>query len=250
MKKNDRMSKIVEIVNREGTVSVNLLIEKLNVSDMTIRRDLKYLEELGELIRVHGGAKSHTPQLFNELTHEEKHQKNYIEKQFIAQKAANLIKEGDSIFLGPGTSVEILALAISNNRLQVVTNCLPIFNILYKKRSDTFKVILLGGEMRERTKAFVGEMTNELLLQFNFSKMFFSCNGIKKNKVLTSDYSEAQTQKIAMKCSNKVYLLADSSKFGKEDFTSICDISDLSSIITDEISTDNQAENDFKTEVH
>ena len=76
MKKNDRMSKIVEIVNREGTVSVNLLIEKLNVSDMTIRRDLKYLEELGELIRVHGGAKSHTPKLFNELTHEEKHQKN------------------------------------------------------------------------------------------------------------------------------------------------------------------------------
>ena len=72
MKKSERLSKIVEIVNQKGTVSVNELIERLNVSDMTIRRDLASLENSGELIRVHGGAKSHTHLIYNELTHEEK----------------------------------------------------------------------------------------------------------------------------------------------------------------------------------
>ena len=250
MKRSERISKIVEIVNQKGTVSVNELIERLNVSDMTIRRDLASLENAGELIRVHGGAKSHTPLIYNELTHEEKHHKNLLEKQDMAEKAMRFIDEGDSVFLGPGTSIEMLALAMNNQRLQVVTNCLPIFNILSRKKSDTFKVILIGGEMRERTKAFVGEMTNQILHQFHFSKMFFSCNGIKNGKVLTSDYSEAQTQKIAMKCSNQIYLLADSSKIGKEDFTSICDLHELSGLITNELSLEELQEVKGKTQIY
>ena len=104
--------------------------------------------------------------------------------------------------------------------------------------------------MRERTKAFVGEMTNQILHQFHFSKMFFSCNGIKNGKVLTSDYSEAQTQKIAMKCSNQIYLLADSSKIGKEDFTSICDLHELSGLITNELSLEELQEVKGKTQIY
>ena len=107
------MSKIVEIVNQKGTVSVNELIERLNVSDMTIRRDLASLENAGELIRVHGGAKSHTPLIYNELTHEEKHHKNLLEKQDMAEKAMRFIDEGDSIFLGPGSWFVLLGVAMN-----------------------------------------------------------------------------------------------------------------------------------------
>lgn len=236
MKKDERISKLLELVNKNGSISVHELVSQLEVSDMTIRRDLAFLEKTGELIRTHGGAKSHAPLSIFELSHEEKHQKNLVGKQLIAKKAASLIQEGDSLFLGPGTSIEMLASVISCVRLQVVTNCLPIFNLLSKKRTDTFKVILIGGEMRERTKTFVGEMTNQMLRQFNFSKMFFSCNGVKNGKVLTSDYSEAQTQKLAMKYSNQCFLLLDSSKIGREDFTSICSLKEITGIVTNEVS--------------
>ena len=66
--------------------------------------------------------------------------------------------------------------------------------------------------------------------------MFFSCNGVKNGKVLTSDYSEAQTQKLAMKYSNQCFLLLDSSKIGKEDFTSICSLTEITGIVTNEVS--------------
>ena len=154
-------------------------------------------------------------------------------KRLVAQKALQLIEEGDSIFLGPGTSVEVLAEEIHCRRLQVVTNCWPIFHLLFKKRTDTFKVILLGGEMRERTQAFVGEMTNHMLGEIYFNKMFFSGNGVKNGRVLTSDFNEAQTQRLALGRSNATYLLIDDSKLGREDFTSICNLNSLTSVITD-----------------
>ena len=171
MNKQERMLEIVRLVNLSGTVMVNDLIEILQVSDMTIRRDLASLEQEGQLTRIHGGAKSNSRLSFNELSHEEKHHQNMQAKRLVAQKALQLIEEGDSIFLGPGTSVEVLAEEIHCRRLQVVTNCLPIFHLLFKKRTDTFKVILLGGEMRERTQAFVGEMTNHMLGEIYFNKM-------------------------------------------------------------------------------
>ena len=233
MNKQERMLEIVRLVNLSGTVMVNDLIEILQVSDMTIRRDLASLEQEGQLTRIHGGAKSNSRLSFNELSPEEKHHQNMQAKRLVAQKALQLIEEGDSIFLGPGTSVEVLAEEIHCRRLQVVTNCLPIFHLLFKKRTDTFKVILLGGEMRERTQAFVGEMTNHMLGEIYFNKMFFSGNGVKNGRVLTSDFNEAQTQRLALGRSNATYLLIDDSKLGREDFTSICNLNSLTSVITD-----------------
>ncbi len=97
---------------------------------------------------------------------------NIEEKRHIAKLAANIIEEGDTIFLGPGTTVESFAEEINNQRLSVVTNCLPVFNILLRKKSETFKVFLLGGEMRQVTESFVGEVTNTSLEKMHFSKMF------------------------------------------------------------------------------
>ena len=75
-------------------------------------------------------------------------------------------------FLGPGTTIELLAQLIERESLTVITNCFPVFQILFEKRSLNFKVYLLGGEMRELTESFVGEMTNTLLQTKRFSKMF------------------------------------------------------------------------------
>ena len=105
------------------------------------------------------------------MSHQEKHTRFIEEKRFIAKNAVDLIEDGDTIFLGPGTTVQKLAEEINHYSLTIITNCLPVFNILIKQTLH-FRVYLLGGEMRDLTEAFVGEMTNQLLSQLRFSKMF------------------------------------------------------------------------------
>ena len=218
MGKNQRQDEIIRLVDRTGTVTVAEIVESMKVSDMTVRRDLIELESKGLLTRVHGGAKSNQHLKYREI-------------------------------LGPGTSVEVLAEEISNQHLRVITNCLPIFHDLLKKKSDTFKVFLLGGEVREATQAFVGEMTNAIMDKMYFTKMFFSGNGIKNGQIMTSSFEEAYTQKLALERSTETYLLIDSSKIGKEDFTSICPLADITAVITDQMSENAQEELEVYTKI-
>lgn len=231
MRKSERLDAINKIIARKGSVRIYDLVDEFKVSDMTIRRDLSELEKDGLIIRVHGGAKSKGTSKYFERSHEEKHFENMEEKKAIAKKAISLIDEGDSIFLGPGTTIEMLADELNNQTLQVVTNCLPIFNTLYKKSSESFKIFLLGGEMRKITQSFVGNITNTSIERLNFDKMFFSCNAFDNGEVMTSALEEALTQRLALSHSSKNYLLIDSSKIGKKDFTSICNLSDVNRVI-------------------
>lgn len=231
MNKYDRLDEITKIVNKKGTVRTNEIVEDLNVSDMTVRRDLAELEEKGVLTKIHGGARSNSVFQFKEKSHQEKHAQNIEQKKEVAQKAVSLIEESDTIFLGPGTTIELLANIMEKEYLTVITNCLPVFKILFEKRSLHFNVYLLGGEMRELTESFVGEMANTLLKTKRFSKIFFSCNAIKGSNVLTSTIDEAYTQQIALNHSVEKYLLIDDSKIDKEDFTQMCDLTELTAVI-------------------
>ena len=184
MNKFQRLEEITKLVNKKGTVRISEITESFGVTDMTVRRDLIELEQQGLLKKIHGGARSNSAFQYREISHEEKHMLNIEEKKYIANIAADTIEEGDTIFLGPGTTVECFAEKISNQRLSVVTNCLPVFNILLKKKTEIFKVFLLGGEMRQVTESFVGEITNTSLEKMRFSKMFFSANGNRDNDVM------------------------------------------------------------------
>lgn len=233
MNKFQRLEEITKLVNKKGIVRISEIMETFGVTDMTVRRDLIELEEQGLLKKIHGGARSNSAFQYREISHEEKHTHHMEEKRQIAKLAAGLIEEGDTIFLGPGTTVESFAEEITNLRLSIVTNCLPVFNILLNKKSETFKVFLLGGEMRRVTESFVGELTNTSLEKMHFSKMFFSANGIRGNDVMTSTVEEAYTQRLALSRSVERYLLLDSSKIGKEDFSVFCQLTDLTAVVTD-----------------
>ena len=130
----------------------------------------------------------------------------------------------------------------------MITNCFPVFQILFEKRSLNFKVYLLGGEMRELTESFVGEMTNTLLKQNDLVKCF-SCNGVKDADVLTSTIDEAYTQQLALHRSLEKYLLIDTSKIGKEDFTQLCHLEDLTAVVVDKNDEDNVQKLKAYTEV-
>ena len=233
MKKRERLEEITRLVNQKGTIRVSDIVKLLNVTDMTVRRDLVELEEQGVLTKIHGGARSNKAFQYREYSHAEKHIQNKEAKQAIASKAAQLIEDGDTIFLGPGTTVAFLAEALNNQRLTVITNCMPVFTLLMAKKTEDFQVFLLGGEYQQVTEAFVSEITNTSLEKLRFSKMFFSGNGVRDGEVMTSTLAEAYTQNLALKHSLEKYLLLDSSKIGKDDFTSFCKLRDLTALITD-----------------
>lgn len=233
MNKHDRLDAIAKLVNKKGTVRTNEIVDGLNVSDMTVRRDLVELENQGILTKIHGGARSNSTFQYKEMSHKEKHTHQMEEKRYIAKKAISLIEDGDTLFLGPGTTVEILAEEMNHHSLTIITNCLPVYKILLEKQTTNFRVYLLGGEMRHLTEAFVGEMTNTILEKLRFSKMFFSSNGVNNGTVMTSSMDEAYTQQLALEHSIEKYLLIDHSKVGKEDFTSFCHLDDLTAVVMD-----------------
>lgn len=238
MNKFERLEEITKLINKKGSVTTNEIVADLNVSDMTVRRDLSELEEQGVLTKIYGGARSNDLTQYRERSHKEKHTEHVTEKRTIAHQAAAIIEEGDNIFLGPGTTIEILAEEIDHQKLTVITNCLPVFEILNKKKSLDFKVFLLGGTMRDITQSFVGEMTNTILSNLKFNKMFFSSNAVNNGYAMTSSVEEAYTQQLTLNHSLETYLLVDSSKVFKEDFNQFCDITEVTGIYTDALCKD------------
>ena len=231
MLKRERLHKIVEMVNTQGIITVNEIINKLNVSDMTIRRDLDELDKAGKIVRIHGGAQSMSYSINQELSHSEKQELQMEEKRKIVQLASTYINDGDTIFLGPGTTIELLAHFLVNKHIRIVTNNYPAFEIL--KQSDSVNLILTGGDFRKNTGALVGPITNTNLKRINFTKAFISANGIHNESICTYNIEEGEAQEIALNNSRTKYLLLDNKKLNKDDFYVFYNLHDIDHLITD-----------------
>ncbi|WP_112443721.1 DeoR/GlpR family DNA-binding transcription regulator [Streptococcus sp. 596553] len=233
MLKQEKLTKILEIVNSKGTITVKQIMDEIAVSDMTARRYLQELADKDLLIRVHGGAeKLRTNSLLtNERSNIEKQALQTAEKQEIARFAGSLVEERETIFIGPGTTLEFFARELPIDNIRVVTNSLPVFLILSERKLTD--LILIGGNYREITGAFVGTLTLQNLSNLQFSKAFVSCNGIQNGALATFSEEEGEAQRIALTNSNKKYLLADNSKFNKFDFYTFYNVSNLDTIVSD-----------------
>ena len=233
MLKQEKLDTILEIVNTKGTITVKEIMNRLDISDMTARRYLQELADKDLLVRVHGGAeKLRTGSLLNnERSNVEKQGLQTAEKQEIARFAGHLVEERETIFIGPGTTLEFFARELAIDNIRVVTNSLPVFLILNERKLTD--LILIGGNYRSITGAFVGTLTLQDIANLQFSKAFVSCNGIKDHAIATFSEDEGEAQKLALENANKKYLLADHSKFDKFDFFTFYNISDIDTIITD-----------------
>lgn len=233
MLKQEKLTKILEIVNSKGTITVKQIMDEIAVSDMTARRYLQELADKDLLIRVHGGAeKLRTNSLLtNERSNIEKQALQTAEKQEIARFAGSLVEERETIFIGPGTTLEFFARELPIDNIRVVTNSLPVFLILSERKLTD--LILIGGNYRDITGAFVGTLTLQNLSNLQFSKAFVSCNGIQNGALATFSEEEGEAQRIALTNSNKKYLLADNSKFNKFDFYTFYNVSNLDTIVSD-----------------
>ncbi|EPW28254.1 DeoR family transcriptional regulator, partial [Streptococcus agalactiae CCUG 44050] len=128
-------------------------------------------------------------------------------------------------------TLEKLATQLLDFKIRVVTNSLPVFNIL--NQSSTLDLILVGGEYREITGAFVGSVTINSIKSLNFSKAFVSSNGVFEKSIATYDEGEGEIQRIALNNSFEKFLLVDSQKFGKYDFYTFYQLDDIDFVLTD-----------------
>ena len=212
----ERHRLIISEIKQKGSVKVADLVEKFNSSESTIRRDLIQLENLNYLKRVHGGAVSVQSKLI-EKSYEDKRSQNCNEKNLIARYAASLVEDGDSIYIDSGTTTFQMIEYLSEKQIMVVTNGLSNVEALIEHNIPCF---VLGGKIKQSTKAVVGYEAISTLNRYRFDKCFMGANGVHSlHGYTTPDPEEAMIKENAIKASNEVYILADCSKFGEVSFT-------------------------------
>lgn len=208
-----RHQEILRLVNSHQTITSQDLVDHLDTSESTIRRDLLELEGKGLLWRIRGGAKARQAAGLNDKDSRvsARRGQNAEEKKKIAAFANQLIEPGDTVFIDGGTSTEYLVELISQKEALYVTNAIFHANILSQKG---LQVCLAGGQYKAVTETVIGEEACEYLDKYNFSIGFFGTNGISAEGFTTPELSEGMLKKKAISRCQKSYVLADPSKFG------------------------------------
>ena len=228
----ERHQRILKKLETNGFVTVNDLSQEFNVSLVTIRKDLKLLEERNLLFRTHGRAIPSDPYITeHHVNVKEKLQAK--EKNRIAIAAGLTLEPFDSIIIASGTSVIEFARHIKPvEGLTVLSASLNTSLIL--SENPNIDVIQLGGIVRPSSSSVVGPIGEKMLAEFTFTKLFLGVDGIDLDYGLTTTSSmEASLNKEMIKAAQKIIVLADSSKFGRKGFGRICSLDDVDQIITD-----------------
>lgn len=231
MLKEDRLHLILSTVDKNQMVEVSELAQTLQVAEMTIRRDLKELEERKLVTRVFGGARKVSAATYTELSHTQKQSINVEKKREIAQKCAELIVENDIVFIGSGTTNDMIFDYVTVSNVNVITNSITVFNKC--KNKPNYDVVLSGGRYRGRTGTFTGYFANKLLSEIKVKKAFVGTNGICDRNVTTADEEEGLGHRIILDNASERYILADSTKFDVQAFFTFYEVENVTAIITD-----------------
>ena len=210
----ERFARILSILEESGSVTVAELMERLDASESTIRRDLNSLDARGQLIKVHGGAMMKDAASYRTQDDDVqlRKERNVEQKVAIARYAAHLISDYDVVYLDAGTTTELMIDPMLNRNAMYVINAIGHAR---KLAALGCTVYLLGGEFKGTTDAIVGEEAVLSIAKYNFTKGFFGTNGISRQSGLTTpDMNEAMVKKTAMGQCREVFVLADHSKFG------------------------------------
>lgn len=237
----ERHQFILSKLKKEGKVNVLDLCRDLNVSSVTIRKDLKQLEDKHLLYRTHGGGTSSNPYTVDRPVNE-KEKIRAEEKMDIGAAAAKLVEPNDCIIIASGTTVLSLARNIKpQGTLTVITAALNVAMEL--NHYPEIEVLVLGGVLRKSSSSATGMYAEKVLDDFSCSKLFLGVDGIDPDFGLTTTHiQEAQLNRKMIAASQKTIVLADSSKFGKRGFGRICGLEDVEQVITDKGISDHMLE--------
>jgi DeoR/GlpR family transcriptional regulator of sugar metabolism len=207
-----RRQLILDSLRVDGAVSIKALALLLDTSAVTIRRDLDYLDSVGKLSRTHGGAVA--GQTAVESPYAEKVVQAIAEKKAIAHLAASLVRDGDVLIIGPGTTTEVLAKNLTGRTgLTIVTNSLPVAQAFVESPGN--QLIMTGGTLRASILALVGDATNRTLRGIHADTTFLSGNGLDAEFGLSTPNMTVADADRAMAASGaRVVVLADHTKLG------------------------------------
>lgn len=220
--KSERHQAILNLLKQRHTVTVNDIAQGLGVSSMTVRRDLADLAAEGLITRVHGGAQlphsAHGTTLSRVHTHDEKRHQNVQQKREAAKLAARYVKPGDSIFMGGGSTLELMCEYLPTRGIRVITNNAPLFSLL----ADNTEVdlYLIGGTYRRQTRVFTMPSSHSGFFGLTASKAFVSTTGIFGNEVFGSYMDSAMVLADALGRADERYIVTDGEKVGRRDFYS------------------------------
>lgn len=236
----ERRQIILERVRREGKVEIEQLSEQLNVSGMTVRRDLARLEDEGKVIRTHGGAML-AKSLIPETPYSNKVSHRTPQKRAIAKLATQMVPEGAKILLDSGTTTLEIARDLAwRDDLTIVTNDIKIAIELIESGS---RVISTGGEMQHGIGSLVGPHAQHLLGHVHVDLLFLGAHAIHPQAGITAPaMDKALIKKLMIDAAAEKWVVADSSKFGQRSFAHVCSLSSIDGIITDsECTADDRA---------
>nr|WP_245247363.1 MULTISPECIES: DeoR/GlpR family DNA-binding transcription regulator [unclassified Paenibacillus] len=248
MFEEERKQKIAEYVISRSRASVQELAACFQVSESTVRRDLRDLEENKPLRRTHGGVVAIQHQEPSEPSFEEKEDRLRPQKEAVAKKAVSFIDEGDTIFLDSGTTTYYLAKQLKSFRqLTVVTNSVMVAHEL--KSVDHIDVLLTGGALRRETQAMVGPIANQSIRSIRVDKLFLAINGIDPEAGLTTpNLLEAEAKRWMIRSAKQVILVTDHSKYGRVTFAKVADLSEIHHCIIDDDALTEQAAKEMELE--
>ncbi len=227
-----RKNQIHEIILEQKSVTVSELAKKFSVTEETIRRDLKALEEAGVLTRTYGGAYIQNG-VVNEIQLSIRETALVPNKQTIAKRCAGFIHNGDTIALDASTTAFHICDEIKNKRLTVLTDSLHIVNMLAEY--GNIRLICTGGNYQDTYSSFMGDTAKQTICSYFVDKAFVSCRSVDMEHGATDSSEEiAAIRKLYIERANQVYLIADHTKFNKVSFVGLCGFDGITAVVSDE----------------
>lgn len=233
-----RQEEIRRFINNEAEVSIEVLCHEFKASEATIRRALKELSARGLIKRTRGGAQQIIPNILEAHVFQRSSEQD-AQKESIADATANLVEDGDTVFLGSGSTVLAVANKLKQRRnLTVISNSLPVINIF--ANYPNISVIVLGGLLRQSELSMIGHITEQAINELRADVVILGIRAIDLEKGLSNDYlPETITDRAIVNLAQKVILVADHTKFGKVATAFVAALSEVNTIVTDwEISSE------------
>jgi DeoR family transcriptional regulator, aga operon transcriptional repressor len=227
----ERKNKILQWINQRNRITIGEVCENYDVSEATARRDLEMLAASGKVQRVHGGAIA-IEKAPPELPMLQRQVDQINEKRRIGVLAASLVKDGETVFLGSGTTVLEVARNLNEKQnLTVITNSLQVVILLSEFPNIT--IVCVGGLLRPSEFSLIGHITEQVLAEIRADKVFIGVRAINTKEGLTNDYlPETLTDRAILNIGKENIVVADHTKFGRTSTVLLVPIKRIHTLIT------------------
>ena len=226
---DERHARILNLVSDNEKISVAELSRIIGISEVTLRKDLSFLEERGLLRREHGYAT-----MVNSDDVSKRLSFNYNIKRAIAARAANDIREGETVMIESGSCCALLAEALvsTHHDITIITN--SVFIATHIRRSRNAKIILLGGEFQKEAQVMVGPLIGKCVEDFYVDKFFIGTDGFNNFGAMSGDLMRADAVRTMALNANRVVILTESKKFTQVGVVSLIPFEKIGAIYTDD----------------